>query len=129
MSEYGPDIYVEDVLVHRNYFSSLFHDNPWYFFGEMERVGDLEFFDMSNLKNGKVARYIQDHSGKAKIWHALVSYACETMNDLVKYRGRIESLGGSIFRDVLEVGPGHYILWAKDPSGLHFGLWKLPFDY
>lgn len=53
MSEYGPDIYVEDVLVHRNYFSSLFHDNPWYFF----------------------------------------------------------------------------ILWAKDPSGLHFGLWKLPFDY
>jgi len=46
MSEYGPDIYVEDVLVHRNYFSSLFHDNPWYFFGEMERVGDLVILNL-----------------------------------------------------------------------------------
>ena len=88
-----------------------------------------EFYTLTNILNGKMAE-IRSKAGPApEPRKALISFVCETVEDLNRFGSRIETFGGRIVRGALEVAPGTTILWGQDPSGLHFGLTTLNHNY
>lgn len=125
MSEFATVIYVKDAVVHKNFYSEIFKGNPWYIFGEVQIFKGEEFYTLTNVLNGKMAEIRSKVGPASEPRKALISFVCETVEDLNIFGSRIEKFGGRIVREALEVAPGTTILWGQDPSGLHFGLTTL----
>ena len=113
----APTIFIDNLEEHHTFLTELFADHPSYSFDPLSENS----YVLYNLRNGKKLRFEQKTSGEeARV--GLITFMCQSKEDLEDRQNRIIELGGSVTAEVKEIRPNHYSGWYKSPVGWDFGL-------